>query len=284
MTDAPPFAMQFTDLSAGLTFLTETLGFTLIESKPAEDLAYVRDIDGDLLLLAGPTANDLPSYLSQPKFVCQPGETLTFGSANLEDWRATLSSKGITEFQVTQNRLGDHVLRVKGPDDYIFDFIKHAEHSFEELLRMYARSPEELDEALAGLSEEEMGLVSREGGWSIRQIVHHLADAEILFGEHMKVALSAPGTNIGMHVPVGNEHIAAQPEYRDRPVASSVALFRAFHQHILDIVKYIPDAGNRYVEDSTGRKHTFHQLVHLIVSHAGEHLDEIGEIRRKHGK
>src|SRR5579883_1755165 len=81
-----------------------------------------------------------------------------------------------------------------------------------------------------------------------------------------------------------DEHIAAQPEYRDRPATTSVALFRAFHLHILDIVKYIPDAGERYVEGSSGRTYTFNQLVHLIVSHTGEHLDEIWEIRRKHGK
>ncbi len=284
MTDAPSFAMQFTDLSAGLAFLRETLGFTLVEERLVEDLAYVRDIDGDLLLLAGPTVNDLPSYLSSPKFVCHPGESIAFGVPELEDWQSRLNSKGIADLQVTQNRLGDRVLHVKGPDDYTFNFIQHARPSFEDLLSMYARSLDELDEALAGLSEDEMGLTSYEGGWSIRQIVHHLADADILFGEHMKVALSAPGTTMGIHVPVGNEHIAAQPEYRDRPAATSVALFRAFHQHILDIVKYIPDAGERYVEGSSGRKYTFNQLVHLIVGHTGEHLDEIWEIRRKHGK
>src|SRR5581483_5562150 len=201
MTDAPPFAMQFTNLSTGLAFLIDALGFTLVEEKPAEDLAYARDIDGDLLLVAGPGASDLPSYLSSPKYICKPGESIAFGVAELEDWQTRLSSKGLTDLQVRQNRLGDRVLSAKGPDDYTFQFIQHTRPSFENTLNIYARSLDELDEALAGLSEDEMGLASYEGGWSIRQIVHHIADAEILFGEHMKVALSAPGTNMGMHVP-----------------------------------------------------------------------------------
>lgn len=284
MTNPPPFAMQFTNLSAAVAYLTETLGFTLLEEKRAEDIAYVIDSDGDPLLIAGPAVKDLPSYLSAPRVVVKPGESLGFGIGDLDAWQAELSNKGITDMQVTQRSIGDRVLHVKGPDNYTFEFIQPAVHSYEELLNMYARSLDDLDEALAGLNDTEMGLVSCEGGWNIRQIVHHIADTDILFGEQMKVTLSAPGTVMERPTAVGNERITTEAEYRDRPVVTSVALFRAFHLSILDIVKYIPDAGERHIEDSNGHRYMFSQLIHTIVGHTGEHIEEIWKIRRKHGK
>lgn len=283
MDNAPAYAMQVSDLATSLAFFIKNFGFTLVEQKPAEDVAYVLDSDGDPLLLAGPATQDLPSYLSTPKYIAKPGESLGFGVDDLDALQAKLISKGVTDLQVTQNRLGDRTLHVKAPD-YTFEFVQSAEHPFEELLSLYARSIDELDEALAGLSEAEMSLTLDENSWSIRQNVHHIADTDILFGQHMRVALSSPGTLMGQRVPIGNERYATAAEYRDRPVTSSVALFRAFHEHILDIVKYIPDAGERYIEYNDGHKHTCNQLVHLFVQHAGEHIDEIWAIRRKHGR
>lgn len=177
-----------------------------------------------------------------------------------------------------------HILVIVVFDNYTFNYVAPAAHAFGDLLNMYAHLSTELDEALAGLSEADMGLALNEESWSIRQIIHHIADCDMLFGEVMKVQLSSSGMVMERPREVGNEHVTTGPEYRDRPVASSVALSRIFHEHILDIVKYVPDAGEHYIAESNGHKHTFSQMVHLIVGHTGEHLDEIWEIRRKYGK
>lgn len=284
MPDAPSFAIPVSNLATGIAFLTEKLGFTLTEQKSAEDIAYLLDTDGDPMLLAGPSVQDLLPYLSSQHFILKPGESIGFYGGDLEARQAELRDRGITDLQIFQRRLGDRVLRVRGLDDYSFDFIQPAPHPFEELLTLYARSLDELDEALAGLSDAEMGLALYEGGWNIRQIVHHIADTDILFGETMKVALSSSGSHMDRTRAVGNERISSEPEYRDRPVASSIALFRAFHKYILDIVKYVPDAGERYVIGNDSHKHTFAQMIHSVVQHSVEHIDEIWEIRKKHGK
>lgn len=282
MTDLPTFALHASDVATSVAFYTEKLGFTLLEQRPEEDIAYLRDSDGDPLLLAGPAVQNLPSYLNERSFILEPGGSLGFQGEDLEAQQADLRSKGVTDLQLVQRRTGDRILRVKTPDNYSFDFIQRASHTIPELLALYARSLDELDEALAGLSEADMGLTLYEGGWNIRQIVHHIADTDILFGESMKVALSASGTKMNRAESVGNDKISTEPEYRDRPVATSVALFRAFHTHILDIVKYVPNAGERYIENSQGNKSTFSQMANLIVGHVAEHVDEIWEIRRKH--
>ncbi|HEY6408586.1 MAG TPA: DinB family protein [Ktedonobacteraceae bacterium] len=286
MPDLPSFAMRVSDVSESLAFLVEKLGFTLTEHQPDADIAYLLADDGDSLLLAGPAAQDLDSYLVVQHLILKPGESLDFTDRNLEVWAADLLRKGGTDFRIKQSRIGDRMLVLRVFDDYTFRYIETITRTFEELLNLYDGAPAELDEALAGLSEADTRLALSENSWSIRQIVHHLADCDILFSETMKVQLSSPGAVMEDPREVGNERVSAEPEYRNRPVATSVALFRAFHEHILDIVKYVPDAGERYIEvrDGHGHKHTFSQMVHLIVGHTAEHLDEIWEIRHKYGK
>lgn len=284
MAELPSFAMHVSDVSSSSAFLIEKLGFTLTEQRPEEDIAYVIDTDGDAILLAGPAAQDIPAYLAAQHYIARPGEILTSAGGDLEARQADLLSKGLSDFQIKQNRIGDRTLMITVFDNYTFYYISPAIHPFADLLNMYARLATELDEALSGLSEADMGLALAEEHWSIRQIVHHIADCDILFGEVMKVQLSSSGAVMERPREVGNERVTSEPEYRDRPVASSVALSRTFHEHILDIVKYVPDAGEHYIAESNGRQHTFSQMVHLIVSHTGEHLDEISKIRQKYRK
>lgn len=284
MTALPTLAMYVSNVAASSAFLTEILGFTLLQRNPGADIAHLLDSDGDILLLVGPTARDVSSHLAAQHFIARPGESISFGSGDLEAWQAELASKGVTDTRIKQRRLGDRILALQPFDNYTFRYIEIASRPFEDLLPMYACSPDELDKALIGLSEADTRLTMDNGGWNIRQIVHHIADTDILFGEAMKIALSSPGTVVGNQQAVGNERIASEPEYRERPVASSVALFRAFHEHILDIIKYIPDAGERYIKGLDKRKQTFAQMMHSIVGHTGEHLEEIWEIRHKHGK
>jgi catechol 2,3-dioxygenase-like lactoylglutathione lyase family enzyme len=284
MAELPSFAMHVSDISNSSAFLTEKLGFTLVERRPNEDIAYMIDSDGDPILLAGPAAHDLSSYLSVPHYIVQPGETIRFAGGDLQARQADLLSKGLADFQIKQNRIGDSILILPVFDNYTFHYIVPATYTFSDLLGMYARLSTELDEALAGLSEADMSLALSEESWSIRQIVHHIADNDMLCGQVMKVQLSAQGVVMERPPAVGNENVTVKPEYRDRPVASSVALSRVFHEHILGIVKYVPDAGERYISEPNGRQHTFSQMVQLIVGHTAEHLDEIWEIRRKYGK
>src|SRR5579883_1351479 len=55
MPDAASFAIQVSNLATGIAFLTEKLGFTLTEAKPAEDITYLLDTDGDPMLLPAHT-------------------------------------------------------------------------------------------------------------------------------------------------------------------------------------------------------------------------------------
>jgi hypothetical protein len=287
MGDLPSFAQLVSQVAASVAFYTDTLGFSVRDSRLDEDIAVVIDPDGDALVLAGPTVQHLVSYLDEHHLIFHPGDSLDFRGEDLEALRATWISKGVAPqaIQLKERRSGTRILSIEAPDHYLLRFICPGELTAAEILAQYAQGPEELEAALEGLGEADLDLVRDEGGWSIRQIVHHVADTDILFGEMMKVALSAPGATMTRPRAVGNERIATAPEYSKRPVGMSIQLFRVFHAYILELVRYVPDVDGCYVMDTEGRRHGFsNAMAGIVVEHTEEHLEEIWAIRHKYGK
>ncbi|GFN33384.1 hypothetical protein PCURB6_36440 [Paenibacillus curdlanolyticus] len=52
------------------------------------------------------------------------------------------------------------------------------------------RLPAELNAAVAGLSEEQLDTPYRDGGWTVRQVVHHIADGHMNAYTRFKLALT----------------------------------------------------------------------------------------------
>ena len=58
------------------------------------------------------------------------------------------------------------------------------------LLRQLADSPARLRDAVAGLSDAQLDTPYRPGGWTVRQVVHHLADAHVNWYVRTRLALT----------------------------------------------------------------------------------------------
>ena len=57
------------------------------------------------------------------------------------------------------------------------------------ILELFKQGPGILENALADLSDNELDYVPSNGGWTIRQIVHHIADGDDLWKASIKIAL-----------------------------------------------------------------------------------------------
>jgi hypothetical protein len=49
----------------------------------------------------------------------------------------------------------------------------------QDMITVIQRLPADLEVAVKGLNEQQLGTPYREGGWTVRQVVHHLADAHM---------------------------------------------------------------------------------------------------------
>src|ERR1022692_1193546 len=90
-----------------------------------------------------------------------------------------------------------------------------------------AELPAKLREAVAGLAPQHLDIPYREGGWTIRQIVHHIPDSHMNSYVRFKLALTEEHPTIKPY----NEALWAElPEARTAPIAVSLDLLEALHR------------------------------------------------------
>ena len=280
MEKRPTVAMQVADLAASIDFYVNKIGFGLADHQPAADVAQILDSDGDLLLLAGPRAGDVTAHLAPTHRILAPGGQVGFLGHDLGAQRDTLAQKGL-DAQLEETRWGSQTLTVHDPDGYALGFRAQAHRFRGDTLALYAGAVDELQAALAGLSEAELDLARAPGEWTIRQIVHHLTDGESLFLLPMKMALVESGRPYTLNWPEGNA--VWGESYAERPIAPALDLFRAIRVHIAQIEQRWPDSWDRHVV-ANGRQWRFGDFMDIVTNHALEHIDEIREIRRTHGR
>jgi hypothetical protein len=282
-------ALKVNDLSSSLIFNVDRLGFQLAESQPDADIAVVLDPDGDPILLAGPTVEDVHSHLDEPRIVFKPGDTLDFSEDNLDVRLVALTAVGLTNIQQEQNGEGDRKLIIKNPSNYTISYIQRVQRAPEEIIALYTRGGDEVEAALAGLTEADLDLTRAPEEWSIRQIVHHLAESESLFLMTFKSALAQSGSTF-IRNPYDQAHWVEALAYKQRAIEPSLALIKATRQHITHLLQHIPDHWDRYVllkfasREGEGDKVTVGQLLDLLSRHLTDHCAEIQETRRIHSR
>lgn len=105
-----------------------------------------------------------------------------------------------------------------------------------------------LRETVNSLSDEELSKTYREGSWTVRQLVHHIADSQLNMYQRLKLAL----TDENPTVPAFDEEKwAVQPD-TELPIESSIKMLEGLNERIVSL-------GHRLTEEQLERTFT-HQV------------------------
>lgn len=157
-----------------------------------------------------------------------------------------------------------------------------------ETLALFASGTNQLEMIILGLSEKELDYSCAPGEWTIRQIVHHVADDGDAWSMPFKKALATPGVPIRFEGFPGNDAWAEALAFDKRPIQTAVTLIKSHRQLISELAEYFPDAWERHVAivDSQGQevmKVSAGQIIRMISEHLNEHVAEIEAIKRRFG-
>jgi uncharacterized damage-inducible protein DinB len=90
-----------------------------------------------------------------------------------------------------------------------------------------AAVPKKMREAIRGLSDAQLDTPYREGGWTVRQVVHHVPDSHMNAFIRMKLALTEEKPVIK---PYDESEWAKLADARDTPIETSLTLLDSLHQ------------------------------------------------------
>lgn len=97
--------------------------------------------------------------------------------------------------------------------------------------------PIRLRETVGVLNEEELNKTYREGSWTVRQLVHHIADAQV----HMYIRLKLALTDDNPDVAVFDENIWAVLPDTDLSVESSIKIIEGLNERIVSLGKSLTE-------------------------------------------
>jgi uncharacterized damage-inducible protein DinB len=282
----PAQALRVNDLAASRAFYTEQLGFGTTTIQLPETVVEVTDFINVPILLVGPDAGDVTAYLQDQHEFIKPGAVLPFICPDLDAQLSAWATRGLTDVQEGQTPLGDRALIVQDINGYILFFTPLPQHSPEKIIELYAQGPQRLQEALAGITEQDLALANDPGEWSIRQLVHHIADGDDLWMHAVKAALARPGCHYRHDWYTTDNASAELLDYAGRAIEPALLLFQANHEHILQLLRHLPGALDRFIlfawpnqeeQPMAVRDILFGQAMHVAI-----HCNEIQEIRHLH--
>lgn len=143
-----------------------------------------------------------------------------------------------------------------------------------------AALPGALHDAVRGLSAEHLDLPYRAGGWSLRQVVHHLADSHInAYARHKLVASSTDPVLQGY-----DENAWAGMPDANGPIGGSLLLLQSLHERWTTFLRSLPAAAfartGRHSESGT---RSLDDLVAIYAWHGRHHVAHITTLRRARG-
>ena len=162
-------------------------------------------------------------------------------------------------------------------------FQRPAEVSAGELrdaIAVLAEAPTLLRNALDGLKAERLDRPYREGGWTVRQVVHHLADSHMNAFMRLRLALTEDWPTIKPY----DEKAWAELHDSTAPIEWSLELIESLHARWVMLLFSLKEGDWRrgFVHPENGRM-TVDVATMLYAWHSRHHIAHIERLRAAQG-
>ena len=135
--------------------------------------------------------------------------------------------------------------------------------------------------AVAGLTNVQLDTPYRDGGWTVRQVVHHVPDSHMNSYIRFKLALTEHEPTIK---PYDEQIWANLLDARTAPVDPSLELLEGLHQRWAILLRSLTedDVQRKFFHPELGTV-TVDQYIALYAWHGKHHVAHITSIRERNG-
>jgi hypothetical protein len=144
-----------------------------------------------------------------------------------------------------------------------------------------AGTPEELRRAVSSLDERQLGTPYRPGGWTVRQVVHHVPDSHLNSYVRFKLAVTEDEPTIK---PYDEARWAELEDGSRAPIETSLQLLEALHERWVMFLRSLsPEQCARTFRHPALGLVTVDQNIALYAWHGRHHVAHITRLREREG-
>jgi len=150
----------------------------------------------------------------------------------------------------------------------------------QEWISVLAALPSWMDACIENLDEHQLQTPYRDGGWTIQQVVHHVADSHLNAYVRLKLALTEDNPVIK---PYNEKEWAELPDSSLVPVNISVTLLHSLHRRMVAILQNMKpsDWERTYFHPQQQRNFPLWEVVALYAWHSKHHTAHIMNLRER---
>ncbi|MBL7923131.1 MAG: putative metal-dependent hydrolase [Bacteroidia bacterium] len=139
--------------------------------------------------------------------------------------------------------------------------------------------PLKMREAVNGLTADQLDCPYREGGWTLRQVVHHVADSHMNAYIRFKLALTEDNPSIK---PYQEEKWAELPEARHGQIEISLKILEALHTRWTHVLRnmYSTDWHRTYYHPENKKTTSLGHALGLYAWHSEHHVAHVTNLRK----
>ena len=142
--------------------------------------------------------------------------------------------------------------------------------------------PGQMRDAVKNLNDEQLDTRYRDGGWTIRQVVHHVPDSHMNAYCRFKLALTEDNPAIRPYI---EDRWAELPDSKTGPIAGSLDLLETLHRRWVIVLRNMDGADFKrtfyHPENKVTR--TLDVVLCLYDWHSKHHLAHITELKKRKG-
>lgn len=150
-----------------------------------------------------------------------------------------------------------------------------------EAIREIALAPEKVRAAVSGLNDAQLETPYRDGGWTVRQVVHHVADSHMNAYIRWRLALTETEPTIK---PYEESAWAKLQDAAHAPVDVSLKLLEPLHERWVGLLRSVKD--DEFARTFRHPDHgvrTLDWMLFLYAWHGNHHTAHITELRKQKG-
>lgn len=149
------------------------------------------------------------------------------------------------------------------------------------MIESLAAAPAAFRAAVAGLSDEQLDTRYRNGGWTIRQVIHHVADSHMNAYIRFRFAVTEAEPTIK---PYDEKAWAELADARSAPVEPSLQVIDGIHQRWVILLHSVREIDyNRAMKHPERGLMTLDDTLALYEWHARHHAAHITGLRKERG-